>query len=299
VSTEPGFVDGRVDAFRVERNLALIFTLLAAVLSGVMTGYWLWVLEPALRDDAESRARALAQAQARGIEWLVGRDLPPEQLLDALETRLDAILLLKEDQGGQALTHHVRLELDPDVVDLPEAARVIERGEDACAHCFIIEVPLYHPRHYSLVGVATFAANTGSLEVLLTNVRSTFLWTGGAILLLIATAWIGVSWLLRRLRESESNLSSLLDVAPFPILLLERDSPQIRRTNHAARDYLRLAPDPGGRLTSAAWETLISNSLPTAGDEQSEVHSSTATTAVRSGRSSRRPRSISPARRIR
>jgi diguanylate cyclase (GGDEF)-like protein len=271
VSSDPGFVDGGIDAFRVERNLALIFTLLAIVLSGVMTGYWLLVLEPSLRDEAESRARALAQAQARGIEWLFGRDLPPGQLVDALETRLDAIILLKEDQDGQALTHHVRLELDPETARVPMRARSIERGQQACSHCITTEVPLYHPRDYSLVGVASFVANTGSLEMLLTNVRSTFLWTGCAILLLIATAWIGVSWLLRRLRESESNLSSLLDVAPFPILLLEREARRIRRANRAARRYLRLEADPMGRLTSNAWETLLGKGIPTAEQGQSEV----------------------------
>jgi len=271
VSSDPGFVDGRVDAFRVGRNLALIFALLAVVLSCVMTSYWLLVLEPSLRDEAESRARALGQAQARGIEWLLGRDLPPGQLVDALKTRLDTILLLKEEHSGQALTHHIQLELDPETARIPPSARIIERGQDACSHCIITEVPLYHPRDYSLVGVAIFAANTRSLEMLLTNVRSTFLWTGCAILLLIATAWVGVSRLLRRLRESESNLSSLLDVAPFPILLLESEVPRIRRANRAARRYLQLEADPFGRLTSNAWETLLGKGIPTADKEQSEV----------------------------
>jgi diguanylate cyclase (GGDEF)-like protein len=255
----------------MERNLAVIFTLLAVVLTGLMTGYWLLGLEPALRDDAESRAHALAQAQARGIEWLLGRDLPAESLLTALETRLDAILLLKEDQGGQRLTHHIRLELAPDMTQLPEEARIMERGRADCAGCFVTEVPLYHPREYSLMGVATFFANTRSLETLLANVRSTLLWTGGAILLLIAAAWVGVSYLLRRLRESESNLSSLLDVAPFPILLLDKEGTQIQRANWAARRYLGLASDPAGRLSSPAWKTLIHKGIPTKNEDQLEV----------------------------
>jgi diguanylate cyclase (GGDEF)-like protein len=191
--------------------------------------------------------------------------------LNALKTRLDAILLLRESESGQPLTNRIRLELDPEATQLPLDALPLERGRGGCSGCFVTEVPLYHPQEYRLMGVATFHANARSLEALLTDVRSTLFWTGGAILILIAMAWVGVIWLLRRLSESESNLSAVLDVAPFPILLLEAQAPKIRRANRAAVRYLDLAADGAGRLGSRVWEALLNDGLPSGEDEQREV----------------------------
>ncbi|MBK1620904.1 hypothetical protein CKO42_21245 [Lamprobacter modestohalophilus] len=269
------FSGGAIRSFRFERNLALIFALLGVLLEALIAGYWLLVLEPALRDDAESRAHALAQAQARGIEVLLVRDLPAEQLLNALETRLDAILLIKEDESGQALTNQIRLELDPDRVNLPLEAMSLRRGGTDCSGCFVTEVPLYHPQDYALIGVATFYANTRSLETLLADVRTNLLIAGGLILLFIVVAWGGVARLLRRLRESESNLSNLLEVVPFPILQLQADGSSIQRANQAAMQYLGLASDGSGRLDSLTWQAMLADGLLAAADLQREVQIST------------------------
>jgi diguanylate cyclase (GGDEF)-like protein len=232
-------------------------------------------LEPALRNDAESRARALAQAEARGIEVLLVGDVTGEQLLNALETRLDTILLLKEDETGQVLTNHIRLELDPEMVALPTEAVALQRGRTDCSGCFVTEVPLYHPQNYLLMGVATFHANNGSLEMLLAGVRAKLLIAGGLVLLFIAVAWGGVARLLRRLRESEINLSNLLEVVPFPILQLVADGSGIQRANQAAIHYLGLAPDTQGQLDSRTWQTLLAAGLPTATATQSEMQITT------------------------
>lgn len=271
MSNDSGFSGGPIRSFRFERNLALIFALLGVLLEALIAGYWLLLLEPALRDDAESRARALAQAQARGIEMVLVRDLPSEQLLNALETRLDTILLLKEDETGFALTNHIRLELDPDMVRLPLEVMTLQRGSTDCSGCFVTEVPLYHPQDYMLMGVATFYANTRSLETLLAGVRSKLLVAGALVLLFIVLAWGGVARLLRRLRESESNLSNLLAVIPFPILQLEADGSGVQRANQAAIQYLGLVPDAQGRLDSPTWQALLAGGLPTETTAQSEV----------------------------
>ncbi|MEA3639750.1 MAG: sensor domain-containing diguanylate cyclase [Lamprobacter sp.] len=274
--TDPRFNGGGTRSLRFERNLALIFALLGVLLEALIAVYWLMILEPALRDDAESRARALAQAQARSIEVVLVLEQEEEQLLNALETRLDTILLLKEDESGEPLTNHIRLELDPDRVALPLKAMSLARGLTDCSGCFITEVPLYHPQDYALIGVATFHANTRSLERLLTDVRFKLLGAGGLILVFIGLAWGGVARLLHRLRESETNLGNLLEVVPFPILQLQSDGSGIQRANQAAADYLGLAPDERGRLDSLTWQALRVAGLPVAANTQQEVQISTA-----------------------
>lgn len=273
--TDPRFNGGGTRSLRFERNLALIFALLGVLLEALIAVYWLTILEPALRDDAESRARALAHAQARSIEAVLVLDQQDEPLLQALETRLDTILLLKEDQSGEPLTNHIRLELNPDRVALPLEAMSLARGRKDCSGCFVTEVPLYHPQDYALIGVATFHANNRSLALLLADVRIKLMGAGAFILVFIGLAWGGVARLLRRLRESETNLGNLLEVVPFPIVQLWADDSGIQRANQAAADYLGLLPDGNGRLDSLTWQALRAGGLPVAADMQQEVQIST------------------------
>jgi diguanylate cyclase (GGDEF)-like protein len=68
----------------------------------------------------------------------------------------------------------------------------------------------------------------------------------------------------------------LLDVAPFPILLLETHAPRIQRANRAARRYLGLAAEAAGELSSAAWRSLVNVGIPDASEAQREVQIVTA-----------------------
>jgi hypothetical protein len=74
-------------------------------------------------------------------------------------------------------------------------------------------------------------------------VRGKLLWVGGAMLLVIGFAWFGASRLLRRLGESESNLRTLFEAAPFPMILAERGLSGVTQANQAAKTYLALEPD--------------------------------------------------------
>ncbi|MFP4077113.1 MAG: GGDEF domain-containing protein [Halochromatium sp.] len=259
-------------SFAFERNLAAIFGLLGLLLTGLISSYWLLVLEPSLQADAESRAHALAQAQARSLESLFAIELPPERLVTALDTRLDGILLLREQGTRTPLTDRVELEFDPHATSLPAERLTFVRGEDAtCANCFVTEEPLYHPRKHQLIGIASFYANTQSLSALIGDVRSKLFWTGGAVLLLIVLGWLSAGWLLRRLRESETNLRSLLDVAPFPMLLVDQSQTLIIRANLAAIRYLGLSKGADGQLASAAWTRLRDEGLPSEEEGQREM----------------------------
>ncbi|NCA69315.1 MAG: sensor domain-containing diguanylate cyclase [Sphingobacteriia bacterium] len=271
MKNERGFV-GQHSSVVLGRALALIFVILGVLLAGVMSGYWVLVLEPTLRAEAESRGRALAQAQATTLESVFASDESPQSLMAELDTRLDSILLLKESGAeGHPLTKRITLELDPAATGLPPERATLARGMASCSTCLLTEVPIFHPRSRQLIGIASFYGNTQSLDDLIGDVRGTLLLTGGMVLLLIGMAWLGVLRLLHRLSESEANLRSLLDVAPFAIVVIDQDQPVILRANQAATHYLHLELNAAGHLDSPAWRSLLADGLPSTHGEHREA----------------------------
>lgn len=265
------FVARRRFSLTLERNLAVIFALLGILLTSLIALHWVMVIEPTLRADAESRSRAFAQAQTSGLETLLHNGRPPEQLADEIRTALDAVLLLKDQSTDTPFVRRITLVLDDELLDAPHDSLDLARGVEQCPDCFVTEIPLYDPRQHLLVGIATFYSSPQFLNNLIRDVRGTLLWVGGAMLLVIGLAWLGASRVLGRLGESEANLRTLFEVAPFPMILVERGRPGVTQANQAAKSYLALEPDGTGQLTSAAWEALAVDGLPFGIGEQRET----------------------------
>jgi diguanylate cyclase (GGDEF)-like protein len=268
---ERAFAARRRFSLTLERNLAVIFALLGILLTTLIALNWVIVIEPTLRADAESRSRAFAQAQTSGIETLLRNGQQPEQLADAIRTELDAVLLLKDQTTDSPFIRRLTLTLDEDLLDLPPASMAITRGESECPDCFITQIPLYDPDDHLLVGIVTFYSSPQFLNDLIGSVRGKLLWVGGGMLIVIGLAWFGASRVLHRLGESESNLRTLFEAAPFPMILAERGLGGVTQANQAAKSYLALEPDNSGRLHSTAWEALAADGLPAGIGEQRET----------------------------
>jgi diguanylate cyclase (GGDEF)-like protein len=255
----------------LERNLAVIFALLGILLTTLIALHWVIVIEPTLRADAESRSRAFAQAQTSGIETLLRNGHRPDEIANEIRTEIDAVLLLKDESTGTPFVQRITLILDGDLVELPPDSLNLTRGVDRCTDCFVTEVPLYDPDGHLLVGIAPFYSSPQFLNDLVRSVRGKLLWVGGGMLLVIGFAWFGASRVLRRLGESEANLRTLFEAAPFPMILAERGLTGVTQANQAAKTYLALEPDSTGRLNSTAWEALAADGLPAGIGEQRET----------------------------
>ncbi|TCT22235.1 GGDEF domain-containing protein [Thiobaca trueperi] len=258
-------------SLKFERNLALIFGLLGLTLAIVIALHWFLVLKPTLRAEAESRASALAQAQAQSIERLLGSGLPAERLRNELQTTLDGMLLIKDQSTREPFIEGIALTIDYDLFDAPGGNLDLVQGRDDCAECFVAHIPLYHPQDRLLIGIATCYSNPAFLEQLLNDVRVNLLWVGVVFLCLISFAWWETDRLLRRLRESESNLRSVFEAAPFPMVLNEDGQLGLRQANRAAKAYLDLREDGSEHFSSELWLTLYAAGLPTDVSEPRET----------------------------
>lgn len=266
--TLPG---GRLLSLRTERNLALIFGLLALLLVGTITTHWLLVLEPTLREEAESRAAAMAQAHAQSLERVLGSGLAAPQLERELRTTMGSLLLLKDEATQKPFVRRLSISLDYDLVDMPRGSLDLSMGPSDLQGCFVSQVPLYDPRTHLLIGVATFHSNTFFMDRLVGGLRVKLWWIIGIIAGLTGFAWLESSRLLKRLGESEANLRRVFEAAPIPMVLGEQGLPSLRQANEAAKAYLGLREDASGRLTSEAWLRLYAQGLPKGLGGQHEI----------------------------
>lgn len=258
-------------SLRFERSLALIFALLGTLLTALVAAHWFLVLEPTLREEAQSRSRAMAQAQTQGIEELFGRDPSPDSLREELRVALDSILLLKDQATDKPFIRGITLSLDYDFLDVPRESLDLVLGVEQCADCFVAQIPIYHPSDRLLIGIVTYYSSPEFLQTIVHAVRGKLLWGGLTILCTIGLAWVGASRLLGRLGESEVNLRNVFEAAPFPMVLNERGQVGLTKANRAAVAYLDLKEEGSGQLTSEAWLTLYATGLPSQPGESREV----------------------------
>ncbi len=248
-------------SLRSERNLALIFGLLALLLTALIALHWFLVLEPTLRMEAESQSIALAAAHIKGIEKLFGNGFSPKQLKAELQTAFDDMLLLKGRPTGAPFIRKIDLTFDADLYDMPPGSLDVHLGEASCADCFVATIPLYDPHQHLLVAVAKIYSSPWFFEHLAKDVWGKLLWVGAIILCLIAVAWLESSRLLHRLSDSEANLRHLFEAAPFPMMLHESQQFGLYQANQAAKDYLGLTEDAQGYLSSEGWRAIQTTGL--------------------------------------
>jgi diguanylate cyclase (GGDEF)-like protein/PAS domain S-box-containing protein len=281
-------------SLRLESHLALIFGLLGLLLVLLIVLQWTLVLKPALRAEAESRASVLAQAQIQGVEKRLLAGLAPEQIKSELASALGDMLLLRDAFSGQPFILRIGLRLDYELYAAPPGSLDLDLGASACPACFVTRVPLYHPRDRLLVGVVTCYSNPWFYTRLIGDLGGKLAWVIGIILSLIGFAWLLTSRLLSRVRQSEANLRTVFEAAPFPMVLKADGQAELDQANEAAMRYLGLREGLSGRLSSPTWLRLVAGGdLPIDSRETREICLSSEAGKVRWALMSAQPLSFS------
>ncbi|MEG3640586.1 response regulator [Magnetococcus sp. PR-3] len=223
-------------------NVTLLFPLVGFLVLLLMTGYWLYELEPKLDANSESHARTLAGYQARVLADALQ---PVNGYYDParLEGAIDEILIVKEPITGTPIVLGLRVEVDYDMVPAPGGSLDKEKGQVDCQRCFLTTVPLYDKMSGELLGIAEFYANTAFQRSLKGDVRFKLLLGTFFILIVLAWLWRMVWISIERERRSERSTRAIFEVAPFPMILVGMKDGRLRRSNRAAHQFFKVAED--------------------------------------------------------
>ncbi len=200
-------------------RITLLTALLIAILIGLGSYFWIQILEPELRQDAQSNAGVQSQALAN----LLGDVLEPGigiAQIDSMVRIMDGMLLFQHPSTQQAFIRRIELEFDPDVTSLPTPQAILARGEPACSTCFVTEVPVYAKTSRELVAIARFFASDEFFRSLRDDVRMRLLLTLGLLLALLGLFWWIMTRMLRPLKDLSSHLHArdIAELRPLPIL---------------------------------------------------------------------------------
>ena len=224
------------------------------------------MLEPQLRSDAQSSAGFQSQALANLLGDVLTVGMGQVQL-DAVVKVMDGMLLYQDSATGVAFVSRIELEFDPDLVSLPEQQTRIARGDEACASCFVTEVPVYSRSSRELIAIAHFFVSDGFFQDLRDGVRSQLIQQLEWVVLLLGVFWWVLTRLLSPLREISEHLQESDIAALRPLPRLGRGaSAEIRRIKealdallHKSREYtesLRESRDQLGRQAKERAELI-------------------------------------------
>ncbi len=183
------------------------FALLALILEFALAGYWLVLLEPRLRREAEQQAQILAQAQsaalaqALAVEDPVGREL-------ALDEALDALLLLRDPLHDTPFFVALQLRVDYAAVDAAPGSLERSVGEPDGGG-FDASSELYDPLTGELTGVVDWQVSDRFFTAFSADVRNQLIGQGAFIAVLLSLLGGALAVLLGKLdRQQEQRLQA-------------------------------------------------------------------------------------------
>lgn len=228
-------------------RLGLVFLLLTAAMASFIAAYWLWSLEPRLKQDAQAQANVMAQSYSWALQEALTQN-SGEERIQQLRWAMDEILVLTDSSTGQPFIKAISVELDRSLLPTNTPTR-ISLGEIQCPECFVSEIPLYSSQTRELLGIATFYSASVFFAQLQYDVRKRLYFAMVLLILLISSAWWSIHGLLNRVQRSESILGQTFDAMPFPVLVVDEQLTQIRRRNDSAKEcFPQLASGTDKRL---------------------------------------------------
>ncbi|HEY0720236.1 MAG TPA: hypothetical protein VGE50_03180, partial [Gammaproteobacteria bacterium] len=182
-------------------RLTLLFLLMGAGLTALVSSYWFISLEPRLLADAKASAGALAQSQSRNLANALSQAIDNQEPA-LVQDAMDEILVLTDPSTELPFVARLEVSVDYKTVAAPAQSLDLQRGTP-CEHCFVTQIPLYNPVGGELLGVATFHSSNTFFEQVRGAVRSRLLWVTIGAMALLLLSWRAVAGLFRAAQASE------------------------------------------------------------------------------------------------
>ncbi|MCC2604475.1 PAS domain-containing hybrid sensor histidine kinase/response regulator [Planctobacterium marinum] len=182
---------------RTPKAISAIFVLLAISLQISLALYWTEVLQPKLRTEAAADAKLIAEAQ--GLQLLSAlQDYEEMHNSDEIERAIGNLMLYQEPNLGNPFFKQISIEIDKDI--FPELPNFV-RGDSDCSSCFDVDVPLYSPVTFAIMGIAHFKVSDEFFRMLARDIRNQLMLQGAIALFLLLIAWLTSLYLFRSLNK--------------------------------------------------------------------------------------------------
>ncbi len=226
-----------------------MFLTVAIMMTVLLSFYWLLHLKPELNAMALSNATAIAQSQAHMIEDVLSIQ-GDDKRVEKLQSTVNKILLLNDSNLHQPFTLGIILELDLDVVNVPDHLMELRVGKTVCGQCILSDIPLFSRHSKELLGIASFYMNDAPYQFLVTSIRNQL--TIGAVVLigLVFICWRIIRSLVHPLWElayslqgqkyAESDSKDLVEVKHIHAKseLIKQYSPDTRLSGFVSEEIL-------------------------------------------------------------
>ncbi|MDY0136951.1 MAG: ATP-binding protein [Thiomicrospira sp.] len=176
-------------------KLGMIFIGLSFGIIALVFTYFYAVLDPKLREEAQTQATMLTQSLSHGLKFQT-------VLQDAflLQKEIGKILLYNDERYNRPFVSGLVLEFNPAL--FPQHSRSLQRGELDCEQCFKVVTPLYDQQTLQLLGQITFYVDAHNYLTLVNEITKKFFLTLTILAVLLLVIWM----VIRRLWQQ--NLSA-------------------------------------------------------------------------------------------
>lgn len=228
---------------RPRSPVATVFLVLMLTLATLGALDWLLVLEPRLRSEAQTTARALAHAQARGLQPIIGsRSRQPD--VQAVKAALSEMLILTDANTERPFFSAISVDFGP-----PWESASFAMSDDSCSDCFTNEIPLFDQNTGDLVALLHVKSSPVFYQAMRDDMRASFLIWSAGLLALMSLGWWALSLFQSHSDESDVRAAAIFNTSPIPLLLISRPAGTIIDTNASATHMFDAVPLTYSRIS--------------------------------------------------
>ncbi len=223
-------------------KLGMIFIGLSFGIIALVFTYFYAVLDPKLREEAQTQATMLTQSLSHGLKFQT-------VLQDAflLQKEIGKILLYNDERYNRPFVSGLVLEFNPAL--FPQHSRSLQRGELDCEQCFKVVTPLYDQQTLQLLGQITFYVDAHNYLTLVNEITKKFFFTLTILAVLLLVIWTVIRRLWQQNLSAQQQMQAsnaynqhILNTMQDMLFLVD-DKGQILDANRFALEQIKTSLD--------------------------------------------------------